>query len=78
MRKMHLSILALSLGLAFSAPAFAEPQPHMKAAIKHLEEAKTALEKATADKGGHRVKAIELVDQAIKEVKEGIEFDNKH
>jgi hypothetical protein len=78
MRKLHLSILALSLGLVLAAPAFAEPQPHMKAAIKHLEEAKTALEKASADKGGHRVKAIELVNEAIKEVKEGIDFDNKH
>ena len=34
--------------------------------------------KAEADKGGHRVKALELVNQALAEVKAGVEFDNKH
>ena len=31
------------------------------------------LERATTDKGGHRVNAIRLVDQAIDETKQGIE-----
>jgi hypothetical protein len=58
--------------------ASAEPQPHMKVALKHLEHAKVALEKATADKGGHRVKALELTEQAIAQVQEGVAYDNKH
>ena len=78
MRKRHLSLLALSLGLLLAAPAFAEPQPHMKAALASLETAKAQLEKASADKGGHRVKAIELINSAMEEVRKGIEFDNKH
>ena len=56
----------------------AEPQPHMKAALALLETAHAQLQKATPDKGGHRVKALELVGQAIEEVKKGIAFDNKH
>lgn len=58
--------------------AFADPQPNMKEALEHLNAAKASLQKATADKGGHRVKAIELVDKAIEQVQKGIEFDNKH
>ena len=53
-------------------------QPHMKAALGHLESAKAELEVATADKGGHRAKAIGLVNDAIAQVKKGIEFDRTH
>jgi hypothetical protein len=62
----------------FATRALAEPQPHMRSALGSLESALNQLEKATADKGGHRVKAMELVRSAITEVKAGIEFDNKH
>jgi hypothetical protein len=70
--------LGCVIGRGLINDASAEPQPHMKAALKGLEHAKSALEKATADKGGHRVKAIELTDQAIAEVKEGMKYDDKH
>lgn len=60
------------------APTPEEQQPNMQAAITDLEAAKDRLEKATADKGGHRVKAIKLVKDAILEVKEGIKYDNEH
>lgn len=81
--KISTVALTLTLGtvVAFPdlvRPAAADKQPHMKAALQSLNQAKNQLEKATPDKGGHRAKAIELVDQAIGEVKEGIEFDNKH
>jgi len=78
MRKLQLTLFAAVAALLLAAPAFAEPQPHMKAALKSLEEAKVQLEKATADKGGHRVKAIALINSAIEETKKGIEFDDKH
>ena len=58
--------------------ASAEPQPHMKTALDYLTKANDALSKANADKGGHRVKAMELTGKAIEEVKAGIAFDNKH
>jgi len=48
-------------------------QPHMQAALDFLRNAKSDLERATSDKGGHRVNAIKLVDQAIDETKKGME-----
>ena len=48
-------------------------QPHMQAALNALENAKDNLNKATADKGGHRAKALDYVRDAIDEVKKGIE-----
>jgi hypothetical protein len=48
-------------------------QPHMQAALSFLKSAKSDLERATTDKGGHRVNAIKFVDQAIDEAKKGIE-----
>jgi hypothetical protein len=58
--------------------ADAEAQPRMKTALAHLKKAQLQLEKASADKGGHRAKAIELVKKAIEETKQGIEFDSEH
>ncbi len=48
-------------------------QPHMHSALDYLRAARDQLEQASHDKGGHRVKAINLVDEAIREVKAGIE-----
>ena len=62
---------------AFSMHAFADKQPLMRGALNNLEQALNQLQKATSDKGGHRVKAIEHVKAAIAETKAGIEFDNK-
>lgn len=72
------AVLAVVIGNSAMNSATAEPQPKMKSALGHLESALTDLKAATADKGGHRVKAIGLVNDAITQVKEGIKFDNKH
>ena len=48
------------------------PQTHMPAALDALRTARSELQSALANKGGHRVKAIALVDQAIAETNEGI------
>src|SRR5215467_905655 len=56
----------------------AQPQPQMHAAIEHLREAQNNLESASHDKGGHRVKALQYVRQAIAEVEAGIEYYNAH
>ena len=53
-------------------------QPHMQAALDNLQSARTNLEAATEDKGGHRVKAIDFVNKAIEEVRKGIEYDRTH
>ena len=48
-------------------------QPHMFAALQELRAARGELQVAAHDKGGHRVAAIGLIDQAIEEVREGID-----
>jgi hypothetical protein len=70
--------LVLVLGFTTMRVVNAEPQPHMRAALVSLRAAKGQLEKASHDKGGHRVRAIGLIDQAIAEVEKGIAFDNAH
>jgi hypothetical protein len=61
-----------ALGEAFILASVPD-QPHMQAALDHLRQAKSNLERATADKGGYRVKAIDEVNQAIDETKKGID-----
>ena len=52
----------------------ARHEPHMSAAMGHLEQAKAELEKAAANKGGHRERAMQLVDQAMQQVQEGEQY----
>lgn len=52
-------------------------QPHMQAAMDHLQKAKAELQQAEHDKDGHREKALQLTDSAITEVKAGIHFANQ-
>ena len=63
-----LSISAFGLNSAYAR------QPHMDNALHHLREAREALQRAEPNKGGHRERAIELVNQAIAQVEEGIRF----
>jgi hypothetical protein len=53
-------------------------QPRMAAGIVALREARRQLNEAKHDKGGHRVQAIGLINQAIEQLKEGIRFANTH
>jgi outer membrane murein-binding lipoprotein Lpp len=53
-------------------------QPHMQAALDELRGARSELDAALADKGGHREKAMSLIDEAIGEVQAGIDFANAH
>ena len=74
------AIAQVNAGMAFDRrhnhavlSATAPDQPHMTTALAALESAKNNLEHATSDKGGHRAQAIDLVKDAIDEVKKGIE-----
>jgi hypothetical protein len=71
-------LLSVVIGRSAIHTASAEPQPHMQSALDSLNAALGDLEKATADKGGHRAKALSLTKQAVAQVKKGIEYDNKH
>jgi hypothetical protein len=55
-----------------------EAQPEMTEALQHLQEAAHDLENAAHNKGGHRTKALDLVQQAMREVQAGIQYDNTH
>ena len=57
--------------LSLINPAMVD-QPNMRTALEHLQNAKRSLQSASADKGGHRQNAIDLVNRAIDEVNRGI------
>jgi hypothetical protein len=66
----------LALGAAIGV-AVAD-QPRMFNALENLRQARHNLENADQYKGGHRVAAIGYVDQAIREVRDGIRYDRRH
>jgi multidrug resistance efflux pump len=74
-RKHGLGVVVLLCTLM--ATAFAD-QPYMRAARTDLQQARARLQAALANKGGHRVKAIEHVNKAIAFVNRGIAFDRRH
>lgn len=49
-------------------------QPNMQNALSQLQAAKASLQAASHNKGGHRVNAINLINQAIVEVQLGIDL----
>jgi len=55
-----------------------ENQPSMREALQRLRAARMHLTQATNDKGGHKKRALNLVNQAIAEVELGIGYDNTH
>jgi pentose-5-phosphate-3-epimerase len=65
------SLLVL-VAMSFT-PAFAG-QPYMQSALAHLREARASLQRAIPNKGGHRERAIDLVNQAIAQVEAGIRY----
>ncbi|MEH2047093.1 hypothetical protein [Nostoc sp.] len=69
-------LLALFLGGILSGAVLTgtvmASQPHMEAALENLYAARQQLSTAAHNKGGHRVNAIKLVNEAISETKEGI------
>ncbi len=53
-------------------------QPNMVKAREHLQSALANLRKVSADKGGYREQAMNLINNAIAEVNRGIEYDRNH
>lgn len=72
-------ILAVVFALFFTAIGAAvgvAAQNHMTTARGYLYQAYSELNQATTNKGGHRVNAMNLINQAIHEVNLGIEYAN--
>jgi hypothetical protein len=72
MKRLSSFILAGSMFATLLSTATMAEQPYMQGALRALQNARASLETAAADKGGHREKAIQLVDEAIKQVKVGM------
>jgi hypothetical protein len=68
----RLLALGAVIAIAFAAGLAVANQPHMQNALGALETARSELQAAEADKAGHRKHAINLVNQAIEQVREGI------
>ena len=58
-------------------PVHHEHHSEITKALHKLKDAKSELEKAAKDFGGHKVKAIEAIDKAIEELKAAKDFDKK-
>ena len=66
--------VASSLGIGYAMGA----QPHMQETVALLQNARSELTAAIPNKGGHRERALALIDQAISEVSAGINFAATH
>ena len=78
-RSLVRSLLIFSLlAVGFLAGHLSAAQPHMNSALKQLRAARASLNKASADKGGHRNRALDHVNSAIDEVERGIAYDRRH
>ncbi len=58
--------------VSFASGCVVAAQPHMQNALGALQNARSELQVAEANKGGHRVAALRLINEAIGEVQAGI------
>lgn len=71
-----LLLTGITIGAIAGACVAMAAQPNMQAALGSLQAARAELVKATANKGGHRERAIGFVDSAIAETRAGIAYAN--
>lgn len=71
--------LFLSSVVLFSSiqSAFAMRQPVMERSLQILQNAERTLRRAQPNKGGHRYKALKHIQDAMYEIRAGIEFANR-
>lgn len=77
MKPLFASFAATALLFSVAVSVLAD-QPRMQEAKVNLENALKSLKKASADKGGHRERAMTLTSEAIRAVNNGIEYDRTH
>ncbi|KAF0653391.1 hypothetical protein L107_07358 [Cyanobium sp. Copco_Reservoir_LC18] len=66
--------VAFLAGAVVASGVAVAQQPNMQNALNALFNARSSLQMATPNKGGHRDQAITLVNQAIAEVEAGIAY----
>jgi hypothetical protein len=80
--KLHRIVIALLVITAIASGLVAgrasADQPRMQAALEHLRLARTELQHADRDKGGHREAALKYTNDAITECERGVRFDRRH
>ncbi|MEP6574089.1 MAG: hypothetical protein ABJD11_15420 [Gemmatimonadota bacterium] len=59
-------------------PDKAEAHPEINSALLALDNAKTHLEHADHDFGGHRVQALQAIETAMQQLKLAVEYDRTH
>jgi len=67
-------LAGMGLGFLAAACAAGANQPNMQAALNSLQAARQQLIQAEPNKGGHRERAINLVNAAINETEAGIAY----
>jgi hypothetical protein len=73
------TVLLVAIGLVYAQTRRMEiHEPHMSAAYGHLEQARAELERATPNKGGHRERAMQLINQAMQQIEEGEQYYQQH
>ena len=79
MKRIVITLLVITaIASGFVAGRASADQPRMQAALNHLRLARTELEHADRDKGGHREAALKLTNDAIAEVERGVRYDRHH
>jgi hypothetical protein len=66
------AVVVAAIGLGYGIGLSQPHQPRMENALTDLKMARGELQAALHDKGGHRVNALNLTNQAIGEVEAGI------
>ena len=69
---LAMAFITVVAGAITTQNAYAARQTNMIDALESLKSARNSLNAAERDKGGHRAKAVSLVNQAIEEVKAGM------
>lgn len=54
-----------------------ERHPHIRSAIRELQEAKRELQTAAHDFGGHREDALKACDEALRQLQLALQYDKK-
>ncbi len=78
MQKTFTAMMGIILTVSMLALPARADQTFMRAAKENLEDAMKYLKKATADKGGHRARAMSLISQAMNSVNNGIAYDRQN
>lgn len=81
MNRRRLALMAAgaaAIGLVGPTTGAQAYQGDMERALSSLYDALASLREASSNKGGHRIKAMQLIQQAIEESRSGIEYANEH